>query len=108
MLTRPSAPSFICKGYAKPRSFIRFKRALSGTYRPRRVGGGYRHGKNRSNLLAMADNDRLSRGTLITFIGGLIGVLLTASSGNEALIAGAFVVGCILGGFLGTVKSDWE
>ena len=70
--------------------------------------GGYRHGKSRSNLLAMADNDKLSRGTLIGFIGGLIGVALTASSGNEQLIAGAFVVGCILGVVLGTVKSDWK
>ena len=56
----------------------------------------------------MADNDKLSRGTLIGFIGGLIGVALTASSGNEQLIAGAFVVGCILGVVLGTVKSDWK
>ena len=56
----------------------------------------------------MADNDKLSRGTLIGFIGGLIGVALTASSGNEQLIAGAFVVGCILGVIFGTVKSDWK
>ena len=56
----------------------------------------------------MADNDKLSRGTLIGFIGGLIGVALTASTGNEQLIAGAFVVGCILGVIFGTVKSDWK
>ena len=56
----------------------------------------------------MADNDKLSRGTLIGFMGGLIGVALTASTGNEQLIAGAFVVGCILGVVLGTVESDWK
>jgi drug/metabolite transporter (DMT)-like permease len=56
----------------------------------------------------MADNDKLSRGTLIGFIGGLIGVALTASTGNEQIILGAFVVGCILGVVLGTVESDWK
>ena len=105
---KPKIASFISWGYANLRSLIWVKRVFSGTKRPRRVGGGYRHGKSRSNLLAMANNDKLSRGTLIGFIGGLIGVALTASSGNEQLIAGAFVVGCILGVIFGTVESDWK
>ena len=70
--------------------------------------GGVAGGAKKRNNRYLADNDKLSRGTLIGFIGGLIGVALTASSGNEQLIAGAFVVGCILGVVLGTVESDWK
>ena len=56
----------------------------------------------------MANNDKLSRGTLIGLVGGLIGMALTASTGNEQIIGGAFIVGCILGVIFGTVESDWK
>jgi uncharacterized membrane protein YjjP (DUF1212 family) len=50
----------------------------------------------------MAENpDRLSRSTLTGFIGGLCGIVLTATTGNEQIIAGAFVIGCIIGVIVG-------
>ena len=84
---------------------------LTGRYRGEKretQAWGVAGGAKKRDTRYMADNDKLSRGTLIGFIGGLIGVVLTASSGNEQLIAGAFVVGCILGVIFGTVKGDWK
>ena len=50
----------------------------------------------------MAENpDKLSRSTLTGFIGGLLGALITASTGNEQIILAAFVIGCIIGVIVG-------